>query len=417
MTTERLEGLLSRRAPGEWELYEKRAESREGTASAAARGERWRREKGYAARWWEKGGPRFAAGGDETALERTIAQAGRIPAATAEPPDWPSGGARLPDAIVSVESPPEVFGELARLVAAQSRGEAWLTELTLRRGTAVERIRNARGLDVSNLSVRLDGFACAVGRRETRTCEARVLFRWDEQLELEALARRLSDRATLPLSERRVPFSRGEWLLDPSVASALLAAAAPLFMNEAPPRWVNRAQLFSPRVTIVDDASADASHDAEGTATRRVLVVEEGAWRSRLHDLRSAKRAFEEPTGHGVRTSYRTPPAPLPRRLFFETERGVPPADLLASVRRGIYASALTAPFRMDFEADRYEAEFTGVAIVAGRAQGPVAGARASGRLSELLRRISGVSTDRQFFPLPSPVGAPTLLMERAAFD
>jgi predicted Zn-dependent protease len=72
---------------------------------------------------------------------------------------------------------------------------------------------------------------------------------------------------------------------------------------------------------------------------------------------------------------------------------------------------------RVDIERDRFEVEFTGVSIVAGRAQGPVAGARARGRLSQLFRRISGVSTDRQFFPCPYPTGAPTLLVERAEFD
>ena len=76
----------------------------------------------------------------------------------------------------------------------------------------------------------------------------------------------------------------------------------------------------------------------------------------------------------------------------------------------------LTAPARVDLEADRYEIEFTGIAIVAGRAQGAVAGARVSGRVSDLLKRISAVSTDLQFFPMPLPVGSPTLLVERATF-
>jgi len=61
--------------------------------------------------------------------------------------------------------------------------------------------------------------------------------------------------------------------------------------------------------------------------------------------------------------------------------------------------------------------EFTGVAVIGGRAQGPVAGVRATGRISQLLRRIAGLSTDRQFFPMPYPAGAPTLFVERADFD
>ncbi len=180
---------------------------------------------------------------------------------------------------------------------------------------------------------------------------------------------------------------------------------------------MHRADLFSPHVTIVDDASADALYDGEGTATRRVAVVVDGTLAARLHDLRSARRAGASPTGHGVRPSYRLPPAPGPRRLFFETPSPVSPRELLTSVRRGLFASALTAPAHLDFERDRYEIEFTGIAVVGGRAQGSVASARAHGRISQLLRRIGGLSTDRQFFPMPYPAGAPTLLIERADFE
>jgi predicted Zn-dependent protease len=111
------------------------------------------------------------------------------------------------------------------------------------------------------------------------------------------------------------------------------------------------------------------------------------------------------------------PPSPGPRRLFFETSTGTAPLELLASVKRGLFAAAPTAPVHADLAADHFALEFTGVAIVAGRAQGPVAGARATGRISELLRRISGVSTDRHFFPMPFLVGAPTLLVDRCVFD
>jgi len=40
-----------------------------------------------------------------------------------------------------------------------------------------------------------------------------------------------------------------------------------------------------------------------------------------------------------------------------------------------------------------------------------------SGRISELLTRITQVATDRQFFPMPYPIGAPTVLVERVNFQ
>lgn len=418
MSAERLCEILERRAPGQWELYRKIAESRETTAfSPVSDAACWRWEEGWAARWWEGGSPRFASGSTAELLEKALADARRAAVAVSAPPRWPAARTAPAQGFAEVASPPELFESLARLLSVESHGEAFLSELTVRRGSSAERIRNAAGLDVSLARWRLDGHAVAIGRKGARACEARVLFRWDEEPELTALARRLADRATLPLSDRATPVARGEWLLDPSVAAALLASLAPLFCGEPLPRGINRARFFSSLISVVDDAAADAPFDGEGTATRRVVLVDAGGLQAFLRDLCAARESGAEPTGHGVRPSYRRPPRTGIRRLFFESSDATAPRELLSRVRRGLFASALTAPARIDLEHDRFELEFTGVALLAGRALGPVAGARASGRLSEVLRRIVAIGTDRQFFALPDPVGAPTLLIERASFD
>jgi predicted Zn-dependent protease len=407
---------LARRAPRQWELYRKSGESRKLVASPSVRSQAWQREEGWAIRWWEEGTPRFACASNPGAVARAIAQTHGIAMAPSPAPQWPQSKSQAAPAAASVEPPPDLFEDVARQLSAESRGEALLAELTLRRGVATERIENGCGLEVAQRVGWLDGMALAVGRRGGRSCEARLIFRWDREPDVAALARRLADRAVLPLSDHSTPVERGEWLLDPSVGAALLAGIAPLFTAARPPRWLARARFAAPGVTIVDDARADAFYDGEGTATRRVLLVDAGHLAGRLHDLRSATKG-ERSTGHGVRPSYRLPPAAGPRRLFFETAEGAAPLDLLSTVRRGLFASALTAPPRFDLEEDRFELEFTGIVVLAGRAQAPVAGARARGRISQLLRRIVGIATDRQFFPNPYPAGAPTLLIGRADFD
>lgn len=416
MRAEDLARELGRRAPGQWELYRKTAESRETESSRGLQRAAWRREEGWAARWWEAGAPRFAAASSPEALALALDPAGRLPVLQAPAPDWPSRTAPGP-AEAAVAPPPDVFPDLARAVAAASRGEAILGGLSLRSGRAEERIVNAAGLDVAQEHRALDGVALCVGRRGSRAREVRLPFRWDGAPDLDPFARRLADAATLPLSDRPAPFSSGQWLLDPAVGAALLTAIAPLFLADRPPRWVLRGQAASRLVSIVDDASRDASFDGEGVPTRRTLLVDEGRLVGRLYDLDAAKRAGAPPNGHGVRPSFRVPPRSGPRRLFFETTSPSAPAALLSSVTKGLFASALTAPVRVDLAADRYEIEFTGVSVVAGRAGGPVAGARSTGRLSELLRRIASVSTDTQFFPSPYPAGSPTLLVERASFE
>jgi predicted Zn-dependent protease len=416
MTSDDLRAALERRAPGQWELYRKSAESRTLEASRTLRRTAWRREEGWAARWWESGAPRFAAASRPEALGRALPAAARLPIAAEPPPEWPSHASPAPPA-EPVAAPDDLFEDLSRAVAAASRGEGILVSLSHRRGCVTERIVNAAGLDVAMRRIVGDAVAETIGRRGSRAREVRLAVRFEGPPDLEGLARRLADAATLPLSDRPTPFSSGQWLLDPAVAAAVLSALSPLFRADHRPAWAGRDRSTAPEVSISDDATTEAPFDGEGTPSRRVPLVASGAVLGRLDDLRSARRGGRRSTGHGSRPSFRTPPQLSPRRLFFETAHPKPRAELLAAVQRGLFASALTAPVLLDLERDRYEVEFTGISIVGGRAQGPVAGARAAGRVSELLRRIAGVATDLDFWPMPHPVGSPTLLVERASFD
>jgi predicted Zn-dependent protease len=137
-------------------------------------------------------------------------------------------------------------------------------------------------------------------------------------------------------------------------------------------------------------------------ASRRVVLFEHGEW-IEARGLRSAK-LWTKAHRHGVRR--RSTSRARPRRLLLEYDAASPSAELLGSVKRGLFAAALTAPVRIDVESDRYEIEFCGISVVGGRAQGEVGGARSAGRLSELLRRVCGAADDRQFFALPFLAGS-----------
>jgi hypothetical protein len=111
MTPEELRAALEHRARGQWELYRKSAESRTLEASPALRRTAWRREQGWAARWWESGGPRFAAASSPRDLLRALPSAGRIPIASEPPPEWPAHASPGPPA-AAVEPPADLFEEL-----------------------------------------------------------------------------------------------------------------------------------------------------------------------------------------------------------------------------------------------------------------------------------------------------------------
>ena len=87
---EALRAELERRSAGNWELYEKSAESLEVEATGAERVAAARRETGWAARWWEGDAPRFAAGSSPENLERAVLEASRVAPVSEPPPEWPT---------------------------------------------------------------------------------------------------------------------------------------------------------------------------------------------------------------------------------------------------------------------------------------------------------------------------------------
>jgi hypothetical protein len=306
----RLREQLERRAPGQWELFEKTAGSQELESTGAERVTVARREAGWAARWWEGEAPRFACGSSPENLESAMADAQRVETSPEPPPQWPEtrSAAREPSAGARVEPPPDLFEELQRRVSAESRGEALLHRLTVRRGASAERIFNGRGLDVSTAAALLDGRALAIGRKGSRSCEARAVFRWEREPDLEGLARRLADSATLALSEHGTPVDRGEWLLEPSVAAAFRRARPALPRGTA----ALGAQGGPSRGTSPSGRRFRGRPRRRRHATRRVAVVLTERLGARLHDLRLARRAGLRPRPR--RVLHRLPARPGPRR-------------------------------------------------------------------------------------------------------
>ena len=418
-------GELSARAGERWEIYGKRAAAAELRVAAPIREESERVEDGCAARWEEKGQAHFAAATSPALLVDVIRETARFGPGGPEPlPALPTGTFAQP-ADPSAAPPADAFEQVAQLLASESKGQARLTSLSVACGEIVERIENGAGFAGGRTRLFGYGNARAVGVASERRVTADVVFPVGPAGAFDAakVAQSLADRSLLPLKGRACPYPRGELLLDPSVSAALLAATLPLFCGDAhrmllSRRYLDRNGRFSAGgVSLVDDPSGEGPFDGEGVPVRRKEVVSEGVFRTRLHDLGSSARAGESPTGNAVRPSFRLPPRPGSALFTLDGKRSATATELLASVTRGLYATALAAPPRIDLENDAYRLEVEGWALQAGRVRSPVAAATIRGRLSELWKGIGGVGTDRRIFPLQSLVSAPTLFVTKATFS
>ena len=105
-------------------------------------------------------------------------------------------------------------------------------------------------------------------------------------------------------------------------------------------------KICSSDINVVDDGTIDNARgtinfDDEGVEAQKTYIVKDGVLESYLHDRISAKHYNVSPTGNGRRQSFRY--APLPRMRVTYMENGsIPEADIIASVKQGVYVDNFT---------------------------------------------------------------------------
>jgi TldD protein len=99
-------------------------------------------------------------------------------------------------------------------------------------------------------------------------------------------------------------------------------------------------------VTVVDDGTVKSARgavntDDEGNATEKTVLVENGVLRNYMQDEISAAHYGVKPTGSGRRESFRHAPMPRMRATYMESGPH-DPADIIRSVKKGIYCSSFS---------------------------------------------------------------------------
>lgn len=100
-------------------------------------------------------------------------------------------------------------------------------------------------------------------------------------------------------------------------------------------------QVCDTSINIVDDGTVRANrgacaYDDEGVKGQKTYMVKDGILNSYLHDRISARWYGVSPTGNGRRESFRYNPIPRMRATYMESGSATP-ADIISSVRKGIY--------------------------------------------------------------------------------
>ncbi len=308
--------------------------------------------RGVAVRVVKDGRLGFAASSDEAATGKLMSNAlesaaygEEIPMAFPAPQSAPE--VRTFDQAIAELSIPrmvEIGQEIIELIL-QIEPDTHI-DLDLERGVSHTAIRNQAGTQVSFKSSPLTALfkiARIRGDDVVRIFDITGTTVWED--DYLARARYLGEKLELAKRSATIQSGRMPVLFAPTGA---LVLGLPLMLGLNGKNVYTRIspmvgkvgeKLFDHQLTLVDDPTLDgkigsASHDDEGVAHRRNVLVEQGVLKGFLYDLKTAAQSGVESTGNGSRSLF-SPPSPSPTNLMISAGE-TPLAEIIAGIDEGL---------------------------------------------------------------------------------
>jgi PmbA protein len=239
------------------------------------------------------------------------------------------------------------------------------------------------------------------------------------ELSVEWAATDAVDRAVRLLGARPVPSGRVAIVLEPRLAATVVGILAGTLTGERVVKgrspFADRVgeAIASPLLTLVDDPT-DArsmgaeSHDGEGLACRRNVLVEGGHLVGFLHNAWTGRRAGTGSTGSAVR-GYRSTPGVGVQALAVAPGSGTLD-ELVASVGDGLLVQSLTGLHSgVNAVSGDVSVGAEGIRISGGRLAEPVREVTLASTLQRMALDVEAVGGDVEW--LPGGTGTPSLVI------
>jgi TldD protein len=271
------------------------------------------------------------------------------------------------------------------------------------------RIDDVRPLVRVNVSVTVE----TDGRRESGSAGAGgrdVYAPWTTSERWKALADEALRVALVNLESIPAPAGEMDVVLGPGWPGVLLHEAVGHglegdFNRKGTSAFAGRLgeRVAAPGVTVVDDGTiagdvgggrrGSLSVDDEGTPTSRTVLIEDGILKGYLQDRMNARLMGVAATGNGRRESYAHRPMPRMTNTFM-TAGDKDPAEILAALKRGIYAVNFGGG-SVDITSGKFVFQCTEAYLVEdGKIQAPIKGATLIGDGPSALTRVKMIGND-----------------------
>ena len=213
----------------------------------------------------------------------------------------------------------------------------------------------------------------------------------------EKVGRTAGERTVERLNPRKVETKRVPVVFDRRVAGSLVGHLAGAINGAAVARKTSflkdrlGERLFKAGISVVDDplrkrGLRSRPFDAEGVATKRLAVVEDGVLKSWFLDSATARELELSTTGHAQRGVSSTP-SPGASNLHLSAGKD-PPEALLADIAEGFYVTDLIGMGVTQVTGD-YSRGASGFWIENGNRGYPVSEVTIAGNLIDIFRELS----------------------------
>ncbi len=275
------------------------------------------------------------------------------------------------------------------------------------------------------------------GRRETGTHGLGARANWDEYLKEETWRAAVDEalrQALVNLEAAPAPAGEMVVVLGPGWPGILLHEAIGHGLEGDFNRKKTSAfaglvgeKVAAPGVSVVDDATlagrrGSLTIDDEGTPAERTVLIENGVLKGFMQDRLNARLMGVASTGNGRRQGFQHKPMPRMTNTYM-LAGGHDPAEILASVDKGLYAVAFGGG-QVDITSGKFVFSCTeAYRIEGGRIGRPVKGATLIGNGPDVLTRVTMIGNDLALDPgigtcgkdgqgVPVGVGQPTIRID-----
>lgn len=229
-----------------------------------------------------------------------------------------------------------------------------------------------------------------------------------DALDPDRLARDSVDQAVKGLNAEPVASGKYHVVFWNEVLVSLLGVFSTVFSAETEQMGLSLLSgklgetIAAPCVTLVDDplrpdCLGSRPFDDEGVPSHQHMLVENGVFRTFLHNLKTARKAGVESTGNGSKADYSSPVRVAPSNLYFEPG-ALSFEELLSQVGDGIVITEVSG---LHAGANPVSGDFSllskGYTLKDGKRDQPLERITVAGNFYELLKNIRAFASDLRF--------------------